>query len=177
MAKADSLRRSGAPQHMVSEFLDNGYKLNILRSVQGSIRSAASGINNYLRFCTMADPTAFPPSTGTIRWWSTTFDPGKTFGLYINHVRKAEILLGRYDDWLTPEVRFIAKGLRRAQDKSFAFTNFIMISDVVRIIIDQGRQSNMGTIAYLSYLLPLLVQPGTLQLTIDIQNEIRPTWT
>ena len=53
--------RPAAPQPLVSEFLDNGTKLNILRSAQGVLLSLASGINNYPRFCTMADSTAFPP--------------------------------------------------------------------------------------------------------------------
>ena len=109
MAKIDAMRRSGAPLHLRNEFLANGAKLNILRSVQGSLRSAASGINNYIRFCTMADSTAPPPSSGSIRRWGTTSDPGKTFGLYINHVRMASIILGREDAWLTPEVRLIAR--------------------------------------------------------------------
>ena len=121
MAQTDALQRSGASLHLRNEFLENGEKLNIMRTVQGSARSVASGINNYLRFCTMADSTPFPPSSGTIRRWITTFNTGGTFGLYINHVRKDAILLGRDDAWLTPEIRLIAKGIRNAQDGSFSF--------------------------------------------------------
>ena len=65
----------------------------------------------------------------------------------------------------------IAKGLRNAQDKSFAFPNFVMTSDVMRIILDQGRRSTVGMIACLSYLFPLRVPSETLQLTISNPNE------
>ena len=97
MAKTDALQMSGDSIHLRNEFLENGAKLNILRTVQGSRRPVASGVNNYLRFCTMTDSTSPPPSSGTIRRWSTAFNPGETFGLYISHVRKAAILLGHDD--------------------------------------------------------------------------------
>ena len=171
MAKTDALGKSGAPQHLVNEFLDNGAKLDILRSAQGSLRSVASGINNYRRFCTLAKSTAFPASTGTVRRWITTFNPGKTYGLSINHVRKAATPPGHDDAWLTPEVRLIAKGLRNDHDRRFDVPNFIMTSDVMRIILDQGWRRNMGMIAYLSYLFSLRVPSETLQLTIANPGE------
>ena len=86
----------------------------------------------------MTDSAPFPPSSGTIRRRCTNFNPCETFGLYINHVRKAAILLGRDDAWLTPEIRLIAKGIRNAQDLIYAFPNFIMTSAAMRIILDQG---------------------------------------
>ena len=100
MAKTDALGKSGATQRLVIEFLDNGGKLNIRCSAQSSLRSAASGVNNYIRFRTLTNSTAFPPSTGTVRPRSATFNPGETYGIYINHVRKAAILLGHDGDWL-----------------------------------------------------------------------------
>ena len=171
MAKTEALIRPGAPQHLSYEFLDNGAKLNIMRSVQGSLRSVASGVNNYPRFCTLTDSTAFPPSSGTTLRWITTFNPGKTYGLAINRALKAAILLGHDDARLAPEIRLIAKGLRNAQGESFDFPNFIMTSDVVRIILDMGWTSNMGVIAYLPSLFSLRAPYDTLQLTIANPNE------
>ena len=49
--------------------------------------------------------------------------------------------------------------------------NFITTPDVMRIILDQGWKSNMGMIAYLSYLLSILVPSETLQLAIARPNE------
>ena len=138
MAKTDALFPSRASRRLKDEFLENGAKLNMLRAVQGSIRSVASGINNYLRYCTTNNATPFPPSTRTIRRWSTTFNPVKTYALYTNHVRKAAILLGHDDSWLTSEIKLIAKGLRNAQDRGLAFPNYIMSADVLRVFWHQG---------------------------------------
>ena len=171
MAKTDAIQRSGAPIQLRNEFLEDGANLNILRSVRGSLRSVASGINNYIRFCTMTDSTASPPSSGTIRRRSTTFNTGKTFGLYITHVRKDAIILGHDDAWITPEVRLIANGIRNAHGKIFEFPNFIMTSDVMRIILDHRWQSNIGMIAYLSYLFSLRAPSETQQLTVANHND------
>ena len=171
MGQTEALGRSGVPQHLRNECMGNGAKLNILRSVQGSLRSVASGINKYIRFCTLTGPTAFPPSSGTIRRRGATFNAGETYGLYINHIRKASILLGHGDAWLTPEIRLIADGLRNAQGESSALHNFITTSDVMRITIDQGCQRNMGAIAYLPYLFSLRGPSETIQLTIANPNE------
>ena len=65
MAKTDALQKSGEFLRLRNEFPENGAKLHILRSVQGSRLSVSSGINNYLRFCTMTDSTSPPPSSGT----------------------------------------------------------------------------------------------------------------
>ena len=171
MAKTDALGRPGAPQHLVNEFVDNGAKLNILRPAQGSLRSVASGINNCIRICTLTDPATFPPSMGTIRRRITTPNTGKTFGLYINRARKAALLLGHDDARLLPDVRLIKKGLRGAQDKSFELPNFIMTSDVMRIILDQAWQSNMGTIAYFPYLFSLRARLRHIYLQYQTRSE------
>ena len=95
----------------------------------------------------MADSAPPLPSSGTVRSRSATSNTGETFGIYINHVRKAAILLGHDDAWLTPEIRSIANGIRCAQGLSFTVPNFIMTSDVIHIILDQGWQSTVGIIA------------------------------
>ena len=176
-AKADALQNRGASLHLLNEFPENGSKLNMLRAVQGSPRSVASSVNNYIRFCTMADSTSFPPSSGTIRRWIATCNPGKTFGHYINHVRKAAILLGHDDAWLTPDIRLIAKGIRNAADERFAFPKFIMTSDVMRIILDQGKRNAVGMTSYISYLFSLRAPSDTLQLTIANPNEKLPKFS
>ena len=154
MGKTNALALCGAPKHLLEEFMDNRAKLNLLRSVKGSLRSVASGIANYLRYCNTNNYRPFPPSTGTVRKWSSTFNPGKTYGLYVNHVRKAAILLNCDDNWITHEVRLIAKGLKNEQDKSFAFPNFIHSVDLFKIIEHEGMLSTFGMLAYLSYLFP-----------------------
>ena len=102
MAKTEALSRSGATRLLVGELPGNGDKLNIIRPSQGPIRSVAAGVRNYLRFCTMTDSAALPPSTGKIRRRIATFKTGETFDIYIDLVCKAAIPLGHDDAWLTP---------------------------------------------------------------------------
>ena len=153
-ARATALATCGAPAHMTLEFLDIGARINILRSVQGSLRSVASGLNSYLRFCGAFEIPPFPVTTQSARRWSATFLPGKTFAQYNAHLRKACILLGHAADWYTDEIRTISRGLRNAQDRSFAFPNFLMSGEVLRIIQFEGRFAPMGMVAFLSYLFP-----------------------
>ena len=80
MEKTDALGKSGAPQHQVSEFLDNGDKPNILRSVQASLRLVASGINNYLRFCTLTHSTDSRPRRGPSAGGAQPSTPAKPTG-------------------------------------------------------------------------------------------------
>ena len=64
----------------------------------------AAGISTYIRFCKMTNNRPFRPSSGIIRKWGDTFNPGKIFGLYTNHVRTAAILLNCEDGRLTSEI-------------------------------------------------------------------------
>ena len=68
-------------------------------------------------------------------------------------------------------IRLIANGLRNAHAESFAFANFIMTSDVMRIILDQGWGSNMGMISYLPYILSIRAPSDAIQLTTASPNE------
>ena len=72
----------------LTQFLDSQARINILRGVQGSLRSVASGITSYVKFCSAVMTTPFPVIPLTINRWSATFNCGKTFGLYVNHVKK-----------------------------------------------------------------------------------------
>ena len=42
-------------------------KLNLLRSVQGSLQSVASGIRSYVKYCSIFNWTPFPPSEGAVK--------------------------------------------------------------------------------------------------------------
>ena len=118
----------------------------------GPLRSAAAGISTYIRFCKMANNGTFQPSSGIIRKWSAPFNHGKTFGLYINHVRKATILLNCDDGWLTSEIRLIARFLRGELDRSFPCQNFARSVDLFEIIDREGKQSTFGMVDYLPYM-------------------------
>ena len=118
----------------------------------------------------MADLTPPPPSSGTILMRIDTPNTGKTFGRYINRFRKAAILLGHDDAWLTPQIRLIAKGIRSAHDKRSAFPNSIMTSDAMRIIHDPRWQSAVVMVSYRPYRFAPRTPSEALQLTIANPN-------
>ena len=66
--------------------------------------------------------------------------------------------------WRNDEVKTIALGLRNAEDKSFAFPNYIMSEWLLLIIQLEGRFAIMEMVAYLSYLFSLRVPSETLLL-------------
>ena len=67
-------------------------------------------------------------------------------------------------DWLSPCIRHVAKGIKKRQDKSFRFRNFIRSSILVRIIEHESAVSEFAQEAYLSFLFALRVPSETLQL-------------
>ena len=135
--KLKALSRPGAPQRHLAEFLDNGDS-TLYFPPKGRARSLDSGVNNYICFCDLTEPTPPPPSAGDIRRWITSFSPGGAFGLYINRVRKAAILLDRDDPGLAPEIRLVDEGDRNAHGGRFAHPNYIMAPDAMRLVVDLG---------------------------------------
>ena len=164
VAKTFALGACGAPEHLVTEFMDTSARINILRTVQGSLRSVASGLNSYLRFCNTFSIIPFPVTPCSARRWGAVFHPGKTFAQYSAHLRKSCILLRFPNDWFNEEIKTISRGLRNAQDRSFVFPNFLMSSDLLRITKYEWRFAPMAILAYLSYLFSLRVPSETLRL-------------
>ena len=64
--------------------------------------------------------------------------------------------------WDTPAVRTIAAGLENAQDRSFAFPNFLFSKDILVIADHEGLDSPFFQLAFLSYLFSLRVPSETL---------------
>lgn len=97
---------------------------NILSASQGSIRSAALGVKSYIRFCDAMGLHAFPTAKVTVHRWSATFGAGKTYGLYVNIRKKADLLLGNEPTWSNAEIRTIDNAMADVPDKSLEFPNF-----------------------------------------------------
>ena len=60
--------------------------------------------------------------------------------------------------------------MRNAQDRSFAFPNYLMSADVLRLVGHKGV-NQVGMIAYLPYIFSLRVPSETLQLTVSMPDE------
>ena len=162
--KTNAIALCGAPSHISTEFMDNRAKLNVIRSVNGSLRPVADGASTYIRFCKMAENRPSRPSSGIIRKWSSSFNPGQAFGHYINRARNVSTLLNFDDGWITPESRLISAGLSNGQGRSFASPNFARSVDLFETIDCEALQSTFGMIDYLSYLPRIRVPPEKLKL-------------
>ena len=70
LAPTKRTERFGDPslgRNIVDLLLKTCSKLNILREVKGSLHSAASGINNYIRFRRLARRPCFPVAEGAVK--------------------------------------------------------------------------------------------------------------
>ena len=111
-----------------------GANRNTLRAFTGSLRQAALGRQSYLDVCIFADKPAFPAHSDTVRIWSCLFPPGRTFAQYLSHMMKAAILSHQPSDWMSPDIRSVARGPADAQDLSFRFRNFMSAEHLLRLI-------------------------------------------
>lgn len=164
-SKTLELQNCGAMEEPVALLFDIQTKLNVIRSAQRPRRSVSSGIASYIRFCHIIEMTPFPVLPHTVKRWSPTCNPGKTFGLCFNHVRKASILLSSHGNWATTEIRTIAKGLRIAQDRSYDCPNFVHSADIMRIVDNEANFATFARIDSLSYAFPLRVPSETICLS------------
>ena len=80
---------------------------------------------------------ASPITQETLRLWSATFNHGITYGQYFNHIRKADIMLGKEHTWHNSEIRTIDMGLTNAKYRGFACPQF---HPIARHIQDFGTR-------------------------------------
>ena len=156
-AKIALLAGTGADTAVIENFLRLGSRVNYVRSVEGSLRCVASGINSYASFCSLVCKPFLPPTEENVILWGSTFKVGKTFRNYLGHLKKACFLHGSPVDWYSPAVKDVAKGLRLAQKQPFKFPNFIYTQDLFRIINGLGWEDRFAQIAFICYLFSLMV--------------------
>ena len=161
-AKYSALSNSGADSSRILKFLSLAAQRNTIRAFAGSLRPAASGMQNYKNFCEYIGRPALPVQSDTVLLWSGLFRPGRTYSQYLAHVMKASILLRHPTDWITPDVRSVAKGLANAQDLSFKFQNYMFAADLLRLITSVKLDNEFGLACFMSFLLLLRVPSETL---------------
>ena len=90
-------------------------RVNLLRSAGSSLRFVCPGINSYASFFSLVNRPIMPPTCETVLLWSAVFSPGRTFKNYLNHLKKACILVEGSLDWLIPSGLSAAQGLKSAR--------------------------------------------------------------
>ena len=146
-----------APTLLIDEFIEKGRELNVLRATQGPLRPVASGIKSYANFCAARNRPWFPPTETSVKEWSTSFNPGRSYQNYLRHLQKACFLLDQPTPWLTQAVKTLAAGLENAQDKSFIFPNFIQSPDLITMLRHIKLDTELGQLCYMAYLFSLRV--------------------
>ena len=126
--------------------------------MKDSLPSVASGIQCYSAFCDLAGAAYFPPTSANVKRWGSLFNPGKTFGLYVNHLAKACQILDIATDWYGDSIRAISRGLSNIQDLSVKFDNFIFKEIFVALINRGGLDTEIGRLFYVSFIFLMRVQ-------------------
>ena len=84
---------SGNRASEVEHFLELGARVNIARSVGGSIRCLPSGLTSYANFCSLLSRPFTPPTGKSVTSRSATSAPGRTFRNYAGRLMKGCALL------------------------------------------------------------------------------------
>ena len=164
LTKIRLIANSGNRAAEIEHFVELGARVNALRSVGGSLRCLSSGLTSYANFCSLLSRPFMPPTERSVLLWSATFAPGRTFKNYIAHLRKGCALLGAPSGWATKAVYPAAEGLRKAKKGTFAFANFLFMTDVFSLVGFLGWGSEFALLAFISFLSPLRVPSDALRL-------------
>ena len=148
----------------VNRFIEENAQANLLKQVSGPLPGISSAFKCYLAFCEMEKVNPLPPAEETVLRWSSVFNDTATFGNYVPHLRSACFFLRQSTDWLTPSVRHVSKGLKKSQNKSFKFANFIRSRLLARIIQHESSRSEFAQAAFIAFLFSFRVPSEALLL-------------
>ena len=155
----------------INRFIRDNSQRNLLKQIRGSLPSVVSALNCYLQFCLLQREDPFPITERRIIDWSAFFSDNGTFYNYTLHLQKVCFSLGLSSAWLTPAVRHIAKGLKKCQDKSFKFPNFIRSRLLIRLIKSESIEAEFAQACLLSFLFSFRVPSETLELRRAFRND------
>ena len=162
--KIAQLKAAKVRPAVLSRFCEDAANTNLLKQVRGSLPGMNSAFSCYIAFCEMREFPPFPPTEDKVVLWSAVFNDNATFGNYVAHLQKCCFFLKLPTDWLTPKVSHISKGLKKSQDRSFRFHNFIRSPLLTKIIKHESAESEFAQAAFLSFLFAFRVPSETLQL-------------
>ena len=148
----------------MGRFILDRTQANLLKQGRGSLPAISSALNCFAAFCEMRTAQPFPVTERIVLEWGAVFSDTATFANYISHLQKVCFFAGLSVDWLTPAVRHVARGLKKCQDTSFKFPNFIRVALLLQIIQHEPADSEFAQAFWLSFLFAFRVPSETLQL-------------
>ena len=164
MQKIKHMAKADLPPEAISRFCLDAAQANLLKQIKGSLPSVCSAFRCYIAFCELRDLTPFPPTEETVIQRSSVFKNTATYGNYVSYLQKCCFFLKYPTSWFSDVIKHIAKGLKKCQDRSFRFHNFIRSSLLARVIQHESVKSEFAHAAFLSFLFALRVPSETLQL-------------
>ena len=162
--KIQLLLKSDITPLQADRFVADNLQTNLLKQVRGSLPGVSSSYRCYTAFCEWRKVQPFPPTEELILQWSCVFNDTATYGNYVSLLEKACLFLRFSTSWSTPAVRHVARGLKKCQDRSFRFPNFIRSHLLVRILTHETARSEFAQACFFSFLFSFRVPSETLQL-------------
>ena len=148
----------------VRRFIKDNTQRNLLKQIRGSLPSVVSALNCYLHFCQLVSEDPFPVTERRVLEWSSVFNDTGTYHNYTQHLQKVCYFLGLSTAWNTSAVKHIAKGLKKCQDLSFRFPNYVRSKLLIRLIQAESIRSEFVQACVLSFVFSFRVPSETLQL-------------
>ena len=151
------LRATRVPQDKILQYCTSGMRRNAIRPIQISLPCFASAVRCFFSFCELISAPAFPVSERKALLWSAIFNAGRTYGNYLNFIRKACFYLSLPTDWYTPAVVNASKGLTAAGKGKFRCPNFIRSEIALKVISAESPPSQFAQLAFCAFLFALRV--------------------
>ena len=171
MQKIAQLEKSQLLPSAIERFCGDDARTNLLKQVRGSLPGLTSAFRFYTAFCELRNFTPFPPTEDKAVQRSCVFNNTATFGNYIPYMQKCCFFLNMSTDWFTPKVRHVAMGLKKSQNRSFRFSNFIRRSLLIQLLRRATVQSEFAKASFLSFLFALRVPSENLQLRMAYRGD------
>ena len=158
------LKQLKTRQAQVRRFIKDNTQRNLLKQVRGSLPSVVSALNCYLQFRQLVAEDPFPAKERRAMERISVFNDTDTYHNYTQHMQKVCFFLGMSTDWYTPAVKHVAKGLKRRQDISSKFPNYVRARLLLRLIRSGPIQSEFAQACLIRFLFSFRVPPETLQM-------------
>ena len=171
LEKIKHLQASSIPAVKLDRFIMDSTQLNMLKQIKGSLPPMASAVRCFSAFCELRGAPTFPPSEELVVQWSSVFPNTPTYYNYVQHLKNACIFLRLTTEWLSPAVKLIAKGLKKCQDKSFKFSNFIRSAQLLQIIEYKSMEDEFAQACMISFLFAFRVPSETLSLVRAFKSD------
>ena len=154
----------------MERFIHARTQANLLNQVRGSLPAIFSALNCYVAFCELREDRPFPTTERLVLEWGSVFNNTATFTNYVPRLQKVCFFTGSPVSWMTPAVRHVSNGLKKCQDNSFKFPNFIRIELLLRIIRHETVASEFPHACWMSLLIAFRVPSETMQLVRAYKN-------